>query len=71
MFSTYIDSDDIRLTYEAEPYNYDFTVLKDYEYDIPYSEVRKDINFLQEGNKIVIPVDYVESVTLTREELYD
>ena len=71
LFSTYIDSDDIRLTYEAEPYDYDFTVLKDYEYDIPYSEVRKDIDFLQEGNKIVIPVDYVETFTLTREELYD
>ena len=71
LFSTYIDSDEIRLAYDAEPYNYDFTVLKDYEYDIPYAEVRKDIDFLQEGNKIVVPIDYVETFTLTREELYD
>ena len=71
LFSTYIDPDDIRLAYEAEPYNFDFTVLKDYEYEIPYAEVRKDIDFLQEGNKVVIPIDYVETFTLTREELYD
>ena len=32
---------------------------------------RKDIDFLQEGNKIVVPIDYVETFTLTREELYD
>ena len=71
LFSMYIDPDDVKLTFEAEPYNYDFTVLQYYDYDIPYSDVRKDIDFLQEGNKIVIPIDYVESVTLIREELYD
>ena len=71
MFSTYIDSDEIKLTYEAEPYDYDFTVFKDYEYDIPYSDAEKYIDFLQEGNRIAIPIDYVEAFTLTREELYD
>lgn len=71
LFSTYIDSDEIKLTYEAEPYDYDFTVFKDYEYDIPYSDAEKYIDFLQEGNRIAIPIDYVEAFTLTREELYD
>ena len=71
LFSTYIDSDEIRLEYDAEPYDFDFTVIKDYEYDLPYSDVRKEIDYLQEGNKTVIPVDYVETFTLTREELYD
>lgn len=71
LFATYIDFDDMRLSYDIEPYGFDFTIMKDYEYDIPYVEIRKEIEYLQQGNKVVIPVDYVESVILTREELYD
>ena len=71
LFSSYIDSNEIRLDHEARPYNFDFTVMKDYEYEIPYSETGKTIDYLQDGNKITIPVDYVETFTLTREELYD
>lgn len=71
LFSTYINSDELRLTYDIEPYGFDFTVMRDYEYEMPYTEVRKDIDYMQQGNKVVIPVDYVESITLTREELYD
>lgn len=71
LFSTYINSDDLELSFDVEPYNFDFTALRDYEYEMPYSEVRKDIDYMQAGNRIVIPVDYIESITLTREELYD
>lgn len=71
LFSTYIDSKEITLNYDVDPYDYDFTVLKDYEYDIPYSGAGKDIDYLQEGYRIVIPIDYVEAFTLKREELYD
>jgi len=71
LFSTYINSDELRLTYDVEPYDFDFTLMRDYEYEMPYAEVRKDIDYMQQGNKVVIPVDYVESITLTREELYD
>ena len=70
-FATYIDPAELNIAYDVEPYNFDFTVLNDYEYEIPYSKIRKDVDFLQEGNKIVVPVEYVESITLTREELYD
>ena len=71
LFATYIDSDGLEISFDADPYNYDFTLMRDYEYDMPYSEVRKDIDYLQQGNKIVVPVDYIESITLVREELYD
>lgn len=71
LFSAYIASQDIRLKYDMEPYAFDFTVMHDYKYEMPYSETSKSIDYLQQGNKIVIPVDYVESITLTREELYD
>lgn len=71
LFSNYIDAEDIRLSYDAEPYNYNFTILRDYEYEMPYSDLNKEIDFIQTGNKIAVPVDYVESAILTREELYD
>lgn len=71
LFSTYINSDELRLAYDVEPYEFDFTVMRDYQYEMPYAEVRKDIDYMQQGNKIEIPVDYLESITLTREELYD
>lgn len=56
---------------EAAAYDFDFTVMAEYEYDIPYSPEQKEIDFLQAGNRIRIPTDYVNTVTLTREELYD
>ncbi len=70
MFSKYVDFEKIHIS-ECAPYEFDFTVLKDYEYEMPSIYSKKKIDFLQEGNKVVIPVDYVESVMLTREELYD
>ena len=45
--------------------------MADYEYDIPYSERKKDIEYLQVGYNVIVPVDYVESITVIREELYD
>ena len=71
LFATYIDSNDINVSYDVEPYDFDFTVMHEYEYSMPYKQVKNDIDYLQEGNKIFVPVDYVESVTLNREELYD
>ncbi len=71
IFSSYIDVKDIRISYDAQPYDFDFTLMYDYEYLIPVTQRNKDVDFLQEGNKITLPVDYVDAVTLTREELYD
>ncbi|MBR2316031.1 MAG: hypothetical protein IKA56_05240 [Clostridia bacterium] len=70
MFSKYVDFNRIHIK-ECAPYEFDFTVLRDYEYEMPSIHSRKKIEFLQHGNEITVPIDYVEYVTLTREELYD
>lgn len=69
-FSRYVDFNSIQIK-ECSPYDYDFTVLKNYEYDMPSIHSPRRIMYLQQGNEIAIPVDYVESVKLIREELYD
>ena len=53
------------------PYNYDFTKLCEYPYDVPYDEVESSVMFIAEDNFVSVPIDYVEQVTLRREELYD
>lgn len=70
MFSQYIDFKKITVR-ECDPYDFDFTVMRDYEYTMPSILSVKRIEYLQPGNEIVIPVDYVDSVKLTREEFYD
>ena len=70
MFSKYVDFNRIHIK-ECDPYDFDFTVLRDYEYEMPSIHSKKRIEYMQQGNEITIPIDYVESVTLTREELYD
>ena len=70
MFIKYVDFNNVDLK-ESEPYYYDFTILRDYDYEMPSINVNKRIEFLQHGYEIVAPVDYVNEVILTREELYD
>ena len=70
-FAGYIDTAVVDLKDDVQPYDFDFTVMHPYEYALPYSEVWRDIEFLQEGNIVAVPVDYVKAITLTREELYD
>ena len=70
LFSKYIDCNAAPL-YAVEPYRYDFTVMRDYPYDIPYARTPRTIEFLQPGNQITVQVDYVDIVTLTREDLYE
>ena len=69
-FSEYIVLSKIHAD-EDDVYDYDFRLLKNYEYAMPCSETRVDIEFLQPGNYISVPVDYVERIMLIREELYD
>lgn len=56
---------------DTMPYNYDFTKLADYVYEIPYEEINNEIEFLQKDNFVSIPIDYVKEIILEREELYD
>ncbi len=70
VFSKYIDFDNVRIL-ESDPYDYDFTVMRDYQYEMPNIQSNRRITFLQLGNEVNMPVDYIQSVALTREELYD
>lgn len=70
IFSRYVDFGSITPC-ECDPYDYDFTVSCRYEYDIPDLNSHKKITYLQQGNDIVLPIEYVESIMLTREEFYD
>ncbi len=57
---------------KAEVYDYDFDRAVDYSYPIPFGErFRRQAEFMQAGNYVAIPVDFVRRVTLRREELYD
>ncbi|MBO5065456.1 MAG: hypothetical protein J6D06_05005 [Clostridia bacterium] len=70
MFSKYVDLKNLNIV-ECDPYDYDFTVLKEYYYEMPRVYSSKRIEYMQIGNEIIIPVDYVDSVLLIREELYE
>jgi hypothetical protein len=55
-----------------EIYEYDFCRPVDYSYPMPYSESQKrQVEFLQTGNQVLLPVDFVKRITVRREELYD
>jgi hypothetical protein len=60
-----LGNDDIR------PYNFDFSQPVDYVYDIPYEDTNSEVEFIRKDNRVLVPIDYVKSITLTREELYD
>ncbi|MBQ8514315.1 MAG: hypothetical protein IJ496_02855 [Ruminococcus sp.] len=56
---------------EEEFYEYDYTILMDYDYFPAYKASVCTIPFMQEGCTVQIPVDFVDQITLRREELYD
>lgn len=70
MFSKYVDIKNLNIV-ECDPYDFDFTILQDYYYEMPRVYSSKRIEYMQIGNEIVVPVDYVDSVLLIREELYE
>ena len=56
---------------DIQPYRFDFSRPEDYLYDVPYEEIESTVEFIRKGNHVSAPIDYVRSVSLTREELYD
>ena len=53
-------------------YELDFYRTKDYEFDLPMRETDiRSIEFIETGNMIRVPVRFVKSMKLQREELYD
>lgn len=69
-FSGYI-TPDMKSKQMQEPFDYDFTLMKNYNYDMTCLEHKSSIEFMQSGYQVLVPVDYLEAITLTREELYD
>lgn len=61
----------IEKRYDERPFEYDFLKMEEYEYIIPYSGTEKKIEFIQEGNFISVPIDYISSMIAVREEIYD
>jgi|GEM_PF-6250983 len=70
LFANYVDGQ-VAIPTDCEPYNYDFTVMGKYDYEMPYPCFDEEIEYMQAGNKIKVPVNFIKAVTLTREELYD
>ena len=64
-------SDEIKIDDEGNIYNYDFRQRAAYQYDMPIAGETTEIEYLQNGNMIMVPVKYVDRIELTREELYD
>ena len=60
---------------EVDPqdgFAYDFSRPVDFAYPIPYSpDGRGQIEFLQVGNTVEVPVDFVKRMSIRREDLYD
>lgn len=55
-----------------EAYDYNFDRAVDYDFPIHFDEgKRRQIEFIQAGNYVYVPVDFIKRVTLRREELYE
>ncbi len=55
-----------------EPYEFDFTKTKDYVYPMPYREaLKRKVSFIQSGNMIEAPVNFIDRIEVRLEELYD
>jgi hypothetical protein len=70
VFANYMDSSH-PIPADCEPYDYDFCKLNKYDFDVPYPQFARKIEYMQEGHQVYIPISYVKSVEITREELYD
>ena len=56
----------------ANSYPYDFTRPVDFSYPVPYDQMQAArIEFLQKGNMVDVPVDFVKCVRIRREDLHD
>jgi hypothetical protein len=56
----------------SQGYDYDFTRPVDFVYPMPYSSGQNTtVDFLQKGNPVEVPVNFIRSMHLRREELYE
>lgn len=72
VFGVYIDSWTAGDEGASGAYSYDFTRTVDFSYPVPYTDgMRCQIEFMQPGSTIQVPVDFIRRITVRREELYD
>lgn len=57
---------------DVDGYKYDFQRPVDFAYPMPYTDDQcRQIEFLQSGNLVQIPVDFIKAMRIRREELHD
>ena len=72
LFSQFVDNPAAtREIQNVAPYEFNFDALKNYSYTMQLTGHESLIEFVQPGNEIRIPVDFIKSLTLQKEELYD
>lgn len=72
VFGRFLDGAKIPAGLNAGVYEYNFDIFGEHEYPLPFSDgCVKTIEFLQPGVKAQVPVDFVKSIKVRREELYD
>ena len=58
--------------YGIDPYEYDFKKSMDYKYPADFDkDLKRTVSFMQVGNEISVPMNFIEGVKIVREELYD
>ena len=56
----------------TDPYDFNFRRPVDFDYSLPFMPGEKrQIEYLQSGNEITVPVNFVHRLTVRQEELYD
>lgn len=57
---------------DMEAYAFDFTKDTEYEYELPLKENdTTTIDYIYEGNKVDIPVNFIDNILIAREDIYD
>lgn len=70
LFSKFMDCNDA-VTSDAEPYLNDYTVMGVYDFPVPFNPAGRNVMFMQPGYVVTVPTDFVESIRISRVELYD
>lgn len=72
IFNKFITKKEVPDCVDIEPYNFDFSRDCEYEYKIPENIWdSRTIEFMQSDNLIEVPVNFVKSIRVEREELFD
>ena len=72
LFNDFVEEDFAeKIDDDITPYPFNFDKPVTYPYDLPYNELETEIEFLKRGNRVSVPIDFLNGITLKREELYD